>query len=68
MQNTLLQLPWLVVNYFHVLQMFPSKFNEVLMCGILAHVVISIFFTLEFHYEAVGERSLRMLISIEVTY
>jgi hypothetical protein len=58
MHINILQLSGLVVKYFYVLQYLSSKLDEVLMCRVLAHVVVSIFFALELYYEAVCERTL----------
>jgi hypothetical protein len=53
MHPTELQLPRLVVKHLHILDMWSSKLDEVLVCGVLLHVVVSVFFALELHDEAV---------------
>lgn len=59
MHVNILQLSGLVVKYFYVLQYLSSELDEVLMCRVLAHVVVSVFFALELYYKAVCKRTLK---------
>ena len=58
MHITTLQLPRLIVQYLHILEKLSSEFDKILMCWVLAHVVVPIFFALEFDYETMCEGAL----------
>lgn len=49
MHLAILQPSRLVVKYLHILDMLSSELDEILMRRILAHVVITVLFTIEFH-------------------
>lgn len=53
MHPTELQLPRLVVEYLHILDMWPSKLDEILVRWVLVHIVVSVFYALELCNEAV---------------
>lgn len=66
MHLTALQLPRLVVKYLHILDVGSSKLDEILMCRILAHVVVSVFFALELYHKTVRKSTLPVVISVDV--
>lgn len=58
MHLAMLQLSRLVVKHLHILDMLPSELDEILMCRVLAHVVVSVLFALELYYKAMRESTL----------
>lgn len=50
-----LQLSRLIIHHLCALQQLPGKFDEILVCRVRIHIVISVLCAVEFDYEAVSK-------------
>ena len=53
-----LYFPRLIIHHFYTLQQLSSKLDEILVRGVLVHVVVPILHAAELDYKAVGKRGL----------